>query len=81
MLWRTVTVTLSGSMRTGSFMCSYASQDAIPERREERHVQALLVGRKAAQDITNIADEAEVEHAIGLSSTTTWIRQVVTCCL
>ena len=41
-------------------------QHTLRERRREQHVEPLIGLRQPAQDVANVADEAEIEHAIGL---------------
>ena len=40
--------------------------DAVRQRRREQHVQALIRRRHAPQQETDVLDETEVEHAVGL---------------
>ncbi len=41
-------------------------QHAVREGRREHHVEAVLRCRQPAHDVTDVLDEAQVEHAVGL---------------
>src|SRR5690606_34992900 len=41
-------------------------EHAIRQRRRKEQIQSLRSRRKPAQDVSNVAQEAEVEHAVGL---------------
>ena len=40
-------------------------QHALRERRGKEHIQPLIGRREAPQDVPDVADESEIEHAIG----------------